>query len=57
MGLSGSYGEHTCENPECKEKFTKKSPWQKCCSTGCRNHKTYMKTVLPMRHKLAGKKK
>lgn len=57
MAISGSYGEHTCENPECKDRFVKKAPWQKCCSVGCRNHKTYVKTVLPQRHKLAGKKK
>lgn len=57
MSINGSYGEHTCENPDCRERFTKKAPQQRCCSTECRNHRTYVKTVLPMRHKLAGKKK
>lgn len=57
MSINGTYGEHTCENPDCRERFTKKAPQQRCCSIECRNHRTYIRTVLPMRHKLAGKKK
>lgn len=57
MSISGSYGEHRCENKDCGQVFTKKSPWQKCCSDECRNHRTYVRTVLPKRHKMAGKRK
>ncbi len=57
MAISGeTYGEGTCANPDCKKRFTKSAPHQDHCCDQCRNHHTYLRTVLPKRKKLAGKK-
>ncbi len=57
MAISGeTYGDGTCGNPDCKKRFTKKAPHQEHCDERCRMHHTNLRTVLPRRKKLAGKK-
>lgn len=51
-------GRLKCANPECGRRFdpVPRAPHMAHCSDGCRNHHTYLRTVLPRRQKLAGKR-
>lgn len=57
----GDYAPILCGNRDCPERktgktFKPKTPWQDCCSKECRNHKAYLKGVLPKRRKASRKK-
>jgi len=46
-----------CKNPDCGKMFTPVVPWKDHCSDECRNHHTYLRSTLPKRQRMSGRKK